>query len=299
MRRIFGFVRVPSSDARLLVGLERSGGSPAHRPRDPAFLSSALLLRPAGAADCMVRRRAADRRSDPVARAHRRAHRTRRPSGARFDARPGPRNSRRSTAALNDMAQQARRSRAANCARPTVTSRNWRRATRCRASPTGAASIRGLPPNGSGPASCTPGRAADDRRRSLQAVQRSLRPRRRRRMPAPDRQAAARRSRPATTTCRRATAARNSRCCCRAPTSTRRSRSANGCAARSRNCASRTRHRRAGRSRSASASRRSFPASAEDAEHLVEAADIALYAAKRRGRNTVVAHGAVVLAEAS
>jgi diguanylate cyclase (GGDEF)-like protein len=41
------------------------------------------------------------------------------------------------------------------------------------------------------------------------------------------------------------------------------------------------------------------PGVAEDAEQLIEAADIGLYAAKRRGRNTVVAHGEVRLAEAS
>jgi diguanylate cyclase (GGDEF)-like protein len=42
-----------------------------------------------------------------------------------------------------------------------------------------------------------------------------------------------------------------------------------------------------------------IPGVAQDAERLVEAADYGLYAAKRRGRNTVVAHSAVVLTKAS
>jgi PleD family two-component response regulator len=40
------------------------------------------------------------------------------------------------------------------------------------------------------------------------------------------------------------------------------------------------------------------PRQNDKAEKLVEAADIGLYAAKRRGRNAVVAHAPVALAEA-
>jgi PleD family two-component response regulator len=41
------------------------------------------------------------------------------------------------------------------------------------------------------------------------------------------------------------------------------------------------------------------PAAAESAQGLVEAADAALYAAKRQGRNAVVAHRTAVLSLAS
>jgi two-component system chemotaxis family response regulator WspR len=41
------------------------------------------------------------------------------------------------------------------------------------------------------------------------------------------------------------------------------------------------------------------PGVGEEAELLVEAADLGLYAAKRRGRNAVAAHDPVMLAEAS
>ena len=132
--------------------LERSGGAAAHRPRDPARLSAARLLRPAGPADCMVRRRAPDRRSDPVAGAHRRAHRPRRSAGARLAQGLG-----QGVRAAHRRAQrhgaEARRSRAGIARGQQPPSRSSRPATRCRASPTGAASTRGSPPTGSGPAS--------------------------------------------------------------------------------------------------------------------------------------------------
>ena len=152
VRRIFGFVRVPSSDARLLVGLNEAEVLAAHRPRDHARLSAARLLRPAGAVDRLVRRRAPDRRSDPVAGAHRRALRPRRSAGARF-ARGLGQGVRAAHRRAQRHGAEARRARAASCAPPTATCRSSRRATRCPASPTGAASTRGSPPNGSAPAS--------------------------------------------------------------------------------------------------------------------------------------------------
>ena len=204
------------------------------------------LLRPAGAVDRLVRRRAADRRSDPVAGAHRRAHRARRSAGARV-ARGLGQGVRAAHRRAQRHGAEARRSRAgtARGQQPPRGARVERRAV----GPRQPARLRRAARRrmAAGRQARPAGRAADDRRRPLQAVQRPLRPCRRRRVPAPDRQAAAGKPRPAKTTCRRVTAARNSRCCCPAPTSTRRSRPANGCAARSRSCASRTRRRRTGR----------------------------------------------------
>ena len=68
---------------------------------------------------------------------------------------------------------------------------------------------------------------------------------------------------------------------------------------RSRRCASRTHPHRCGQVTVSIGVASLVPDPGENAEALIETADIGLYAAKRRGRNTVVAHDAVVLAEAS
>ena len=84
VRRIFGFVRVPSSDARLVVGLNEAE---VLQRTDREILLAYLQLGFFGLLVLlidMVRRRAPDCRSDPVTGAHRRALRARRSSGARF-----------------------------------------------------------------------------------------------------------------------------------------------------------------------------------------------------------------------
>ena len=90
----------------------------------------------------------------------------------------------------------------------------------------GLANRRGFQTRGSAPNGRTrrqagaPRRPAHDRRRSLQAVQRPLRPRRRRRLPAPDRPSSCRRPPTATTSIAGALWRRGIRaCCCPAPTS--------------------------------------------------------------------------------
>ena len=110
----------PSSDARLLVGLNEAEVLAARRPRDHARLSAARLLRPAGADDRLVRRRAADRRSDPLAGAHRDAVRPRRSARARIRAEPGPRNSRRSPRRSTTW-RRSSPSASTSCATPTGT----------------------------------------------------------------------------------------------------------------------------------------------------------------------------------
>ena len=132
-------------------------------------------------------------------------------------------------------------------------------------------------------------RAIDDRHRSFQAVQRPLRPCRGRRLPA---RASARPCRwcASTKPCwSRAMAARNSRCCCQASISSRATALADEARGAIEDLLHRPRRRRrAGTSPSASASNRSCRRQ-PSGRRSGRGRGSRLYAAKRRGRNTVIA----------
>ena len=248
VRRMFGFVRVPSSDARAggrLRTRRRCCAASTATSRSPicSLASSACWC-------CMIAWFGGERlivRPDPLARPHGDAHRPRRPRRAHREQGLG-----QGIRAARDRAQRhgaaSSPSAKPNCAPPTAISRSSPRSTRSPASPIAAASTRGSPADWQRAGKLgRPVAPADDRRRSFQAVQRPLRPRRRRRLPAPHGQAPDGGRDTAPTTCRRATAARSSRCCMPgADVATGASRWPSGCGARSRTCASRTPPRPAG-----------------------------------------------------
>ena len=141
--------------------------------------------------------------------------------------------------------------------------------------------------------------AADDRRRSLQALQRHLRPSRRRRLPLAGSAKRWPESPPRPWALPGAMAARNSACCCRTPIRPARWRSARWCARRSRTWRCRTHHQRHQTVTVSVGVASTKPNDSQRPGDLIEAADAALYAAKHRGRNAVVEHGFVRITDGS
>ena len=148
VRRIFAYVRVPWTNARLAVGLDESVvHSGIDREIGIAYVQLALfgmLVLLAG----VVRRRAADRAADPIAGAHGDALRARRSAGARnggaLDRRIRAAGGRASTT-WRASSPPAKR----NCRSPISISRNWRASTASPVSPTGAASTASSSASGS------------------------------------------------------------------------------------------------------------------------------------------------------
>jgi hypothetical protein len=151
VRRIFGFVRVPSSDARLVIGLNEAE---VLQRTDREILLAYLQLFFFGLLVLLLAWFGGERLIvEPIRTLARTAERIGRGDLRRAcHARPGPRSSRRSPPPSTTWRRNLPIA-SWNCARPIRTSRSWRRAMRCRGSPTGAALTRVLPPIGSGPAS--------------------------------------------------------------------------------------------------------------------------------------------------